>query len=314
VLLALEAVDESDPSWRRAQDALGAAAYERMRAAAPADRRRLAELVMRAAPAPSSAWPDGRIDPVILRQLVTAMLPWFRSPATVARTAALLDEIAAARPQEVLNATERAVVAEAAVRVACARGFPERALAAMNALEGAQRAKAARVVLDASWEVIRAGAIDAARRDRLAIDAAIAAQDGIEPSEDPGVALMWIEVAAVAVRAGESSLAPKMMSVATALADRSPDRGTLLRVLAAARAAQDDARAVAWATRLASGLASDDPERAAVDVMLIDSLSRVDAERARTALRQLFTLTPGWKQGPQAQPLAELARRLGVEG
>jgi len=314
VLLALEAVDESDPSWRRAQDALGAAAYERMRVAAPADRRRLAELVMRAAPAPSSAWPDGRIDPVVLRQLVTAMLPWFRSPATVARTAALLDEIAAARPQELLNATERAVVAEATVRVACARGFPERALAAMNALEGAQRAKAARVVLDASWEVIRAGAVDAARRDRLAIDAAIAAQDGIEPSEDPGVALMWIEVAAMAVRAGESSLAPKMMSVATALADRSPDRGTLLRVLAAARAAQDDARAVAWATRLASGLASDDPERAAVDVMLIDSLSRVDAERARTALRQLFTLTPGWKQGPQAQPLAELARRLGVEG
>jgi|GEM_PF-1636212 len=314
VLLALEAVDESDPSWRRAQDALGAAAYERMRAAAPADRRRLAELVMRAVPAPSSAWPDGRIDPVVVRQLVTATLPWFRSPATVARAAALLDEIAAARPQETLNATERAVVAEATVRVACARGFPEQALAAMSALDGAQRAKAARVVLDASWEVIRAGAIDAARRDRLAIDAAMAAQDGIDPAVDPAGALTWVEVATVAVRAGESSLAPQMMSVATALADRSPDRSTLLRVLAAARAAEDDARAVAWATRLASGLASDDPERAAVDVMLIDSLSRVDAERARTALRQLFTLTPGWKQGPQAQPLAELARRLGVEG
>lgn len=314
VLLALEAVDESDPSWRRAQDALGAAAYERMRAAAPADRRRLAELVMRSVPAPSSAWPDGRIDPVVLRQLVTATLPWFRSPATVARAAGLLDEIAAARPQEALNATERAVVAEATVRVACARGFPEQALAAMSALDGAQRAKAARVVLDASWEVIRTGAIDAARRDRLAIDAAMAAQDGIDPPVDPAVALTWVEVATVAVRAGESSLAPQMMSVATALADRSPDRGTLLRVLAAARAAKDDARAVAWATRLASGLASDDPERAAVDVMLIDSLSRIDAERARTALRQLFTLTPGWKQGPQAQPLAELARRLGVEG
>ncbi len=314
VLLALEAVDESDPSWRRAQDALGAAAYERMRAAAPADRRRLAELVMRSVPAPSSAWPDGRIDPVVLRQLVTATLPWFRSPATVARAAGLLDEIAAARPQEALNATERAVVAEATVRVACARGFPEQALAAMSALDGAQRAKAARVVLDASWEVIRTGAIDAARRDRLATDAAMAAQDGIDPAVDPAVALTWVEVATVAVRAGDSSLAERMMSVATALADRSPDRGTLLRVLAAARAAKDDARAVAWATRLASGLASDDPERAAVDVMLIDSLSRVDAERARTALRQLFTLTPGWKQGPQAQPLAELARRLGVEG
>lgn len=314
VLLALEAVDESDPSWRRAQDALGAAAYERMRAAANADRRRLAELVMRAVPAPSSAWPDGRIDAVVVRQLVTATLPWFRSPATVERAAALLDEIAAARPQEALSATERAVIAEATVRVACARGFPEQAFAAMSALDGAQRAKAARVVLDAAWEVIRAGAIDAARRDRLAIDAAMAAQDGIDPAVDPAGALTWVEVATVAVRAGESSLAPQLMSVATALADRSPDRGTLLRVLSAARAAQDDARAVAWATRLASGLASDDPERAAVDVMLIDSLSRVDAERARTALRQLFTLTPGWKQGPQAQPLAELARRLGVEG
>jgi hypothetical protein len=48
--------------------------------------------------------------------------------------------------------------------------------------------------------------------------------------------------------------------------------------------------------------------------MLIDSLSRVDPERARTALRQLFTLTPGWKAGQQAAPLAELARRLGVDG
>jgi hypothetical protein len=314
VLLALEAVDETDPSWRRAQDALCAAAYERMRSAAPADRRRLAELVMRAEPAASAAWPDGRIDPVVLRQLVTATLSWFQSPATVARATALLDEIAAARPQEALNETERAVVAEATVRVACARGFPEQAFVAMSALEGAQRAKAARVVLDASAEAIRGGSMDSARRDRLAIEAAMAAQEGIDPSEDRAMALKWVEVATVAVRAGESSLAPRMIGVATALADRSPDRGTLLRVLAAARAAQDDARAVAWATRLASGLASDDPERAAVDVMLIDSLSRVDAERARTALRQLFTLTPGWKQGPQAEPLAELARRLGVEG
>jgi hypothetical protein len=285
-----------------------------MRSAAPADRRRLAELVMRAEPAASAAWPDGRIDPVVLRQLVTATLSWFQSPATVARATALLDEIAAARPQEALNETERAVVAEATVRVACARGFPEQAFVAMSALEGAQRAKAARVVLDASAEAIRGGSMDSARRDRLAIEAAMAAQEGIDPSEDRAMALKWVEVATVAVRAGESSLAPRMIGVATALADRSPDRGTLLRVLAAARAAQDDARAVAWATRLASGLASDDPERAAVDVMLIDSLSRVDAERARTALRQLFTLTPGWKQGPQAEPLAELARRLGVEG
>jgi hypothetical protein len=105
-----------------------------------------------------------------------------------------------------------------------------------------------------------------------------------------------------------------MMTIATDLVDRSPDRATLLSALAAARAAQDDARAVMWATRLASGLASDDPERASIDVMLIDSLSRIDPERARTALHQLFTLTPGWKQGTQAGPLAELARRLGVDG
>jgi hypothetical protein len=104
------------------------------------------------------------------------------------------------------------------------------------------------------------------------------------------------------------------MTVVTALVDRSPDRATLLGALAAARAAKDDARAVTWGTRLAAGLASDDPERASVDVMLIDSLSRVDPERARTALRQLFTLTPGWKAGQQAAPLAELARRLGVDG
>lgn len=314
VLLALEAVDESDPLWRRSQDALCAAAYERMRTSDATDRLRLAELVMRAVPAPSAAWPDGRIDPVVLRQLVTAMLPWFRSPATIARAGALLEDIAAARPEQAIDPAERAVVAEATVRVACARGFPEQALAALSALEGAQRAKAARVVLDASGEVIRAGLLEPTRRDRLAIEAAIAAQDGIDPSLDRALALTWVEVATVAVRAGESTLAPRMVSVAAALVDRSPDRGTLLRALAAARAAKDDARAVTWGTRLASGLASDDPERASVDVMLIDSLSRVDVERARTALRQLFALTPGWKQGPQAEPLAELARRLGVEG
>jgi hypothetical protein len=314
VLLALEAVDESDPSWRRAQEVLCAAAYERMRMATPADRLRLAELVMRAAPAPSAAWPDGRIDPVVLRQLVTAMLPWFRSPATVARAGALLEEIAGVRSDDALDAAERALVAVATVRVACARGFPEQALAALSALEGAQRAKAARVVLDASSDVIRTGSIDAVRRDRLAIEAALAAQDGIDPVVDRALALTWVEVATVAVRAGESTLAPQMLSVATASVERSPDRAALLSALAAARAAKDDARAVTWGTRLASGLASDDPERASVDVMLIDSLSRVDAERARTALRQLFTLTPDWKQGPQAAPLAELARRLGVDG
>lgn len=314
VLLALEAVDESDPAWRRAQDALCTAAYERMRASPASDRLRLAELVMRPAPVPSSAWPDGRIDPVVLRQLVTAMLPWFRSPATVARAGALLDEIAAARSLASMEPAERGVVAEAMVRVACARGFPEQALAALDALEGSQRAKAARVVLDASWEVIRQGAIEAARRDRLAIEAASAAREGIDPAVDPAAALMWVQVATVAVRAGESTLAPQLMSVATALADRSPDRTTLLSALAASRAAGDDARAVTWGTKLASGLAADDPDRAAVDVMLIDSLSRVDPGRARTLLRQLFTLTPGWKQGLQAGPLAELALRLGVEG
>ena len=314
VLQALEAVDESDLSWRRAQDALCAAAYERMRSAPQSDRLRLAELVMRAAPAPSRAWPDGRIDPVVLRQLVTAMLPWFRSPASVARAGALLAEIAAARPEDALDPAARAVVAEATVRVACARGFPEQALAALSALEGVQRAKAARVVLDASRDVIRGGSIDSVRRDRLAIEAALAAQDGIDPAVDRALALAWVEVATVAVRAGESTIAPQVLSVATALVERSPDRAALLSALDAARAAKDDARAVTWGTRLASGLASDDPERASVDVMLIDSLSRVDAERARTALRQLFTLTPGWKQGPQAAPLAELARRLGVDG
>ena len=314
VLLALEAVDESDPSWRRAQDALCAAAYERMRKAPPQDRLRLAELVMRPAPAPSSAWPDGRIDPVALRQLVTAMLPWFRSPASVARAGALLDEITTARPMAMLDPSERNVVAEATVRVACARGFPEQALAALGTLDGLQRTKAARVVLEASWEVIRQAPIEPVRRDRLAIDSAIAAQEGIDPSLDRVLALTWVQVATVAVRAGESTLAPRMMTIATDLVDRSPDRATLLSALAAARAAQDDARAVMWATRLASGLASDDPERASIDVMLIDSLSRIDPERARTALRQLFTLTPGWKQGTQAGPLAELARRLGVDG
>ncbi|MBM4110610.1 MAG: hypothetical protein FJ254_04510 [Phycisphaerae bacterium] len=314
VLLALEAVDESDPSWRRAQDALCTAAYDRMRGAAPTDRVRLAELVLRPVPAPSSAWPDGRIDPVVLRQLVTAMLPWVRSPASIARAGALLDEIASSRPQASLDPAERAVVAEATVRVACARGFPEQALVALGALEGPQQAKAARDVLDASWEVIRDGAIEPSRRDRVAIDAATAAQDQIDPSANPALSLTWIRVATVAVSAGEAMLAPRLMSVATALADRSPDRDTLLAALAAARAAHDDPRSVSWGTRLASGLSSDDPERSAVEVMLIDSLSRVDPDRARTVLRQCFTLMPGWRQGPQAEPLAELARRLGVDG
>lgn len=314
VLLALEAVDEADPAWRRAQEALCAAAYERMRKAAAADRLRLAELVMRAVPAPSTAWPDGRIDPIALRQLVTAMLPWFRSPATVARAGALLDEIASARSQEALDPAERTVVAQATVGVACARGFPEQALAALGSLDGVQRTKAARVVLDASWEAIRQGSIEPARRDRLATEIATMAQEGIDPVEDRAAALTWVQVATVAVRAGDVSLVPRLMTVVTALVDRSPDRATLLGALAAARAAKDDARAVTWGTRLAAGLASDDPERASVDVMLIDSLSRVDPERARTALRQLFTLTPGWKAGQQAAPLAELARRLGVDG
>jgi hypothetical protein len=177
-----------------------------------------------------------------------------------------------------------------------------------------QRTKAARVVLDASWEAIRQGSIEPARRDRLATEIATMALEGIDPVEDRAAALTWVQVATVAVRAGDVSLVPRLMTVVTALVDRSPDRATLLAALAAARAAKDDARAVTWGTRLAAGLASDDPERASVDVMLIDSLSRVDPERARTALRQLFTLTPGWKAGQQAAPLAELARRLGVDG
>lgn len=313
VLLSLESVDEQDPSWGRAQAALCAAAYERMRVARADERIRLAELVMRATPAPSGSWTDGHVDPVALRQLVTSMLPWFRSPATVARAEALLEDIAAACPLDRLDPSERAVVAESMVRVACARGVPERALAALESLEGAQRAKAARIVLESSWELIRGGSLDPARRDRLAIESSSASRDAIDPSADRALALTWVQVATVAVRAGESALASQLVSRASTLADQSPDRGTLLASLAAARAAKDDPRAVAWGSRLASGLASDDPERAAVDVMLIDSLSRVDPDRARTALRQIFTLTPGWGTGAQAAPLAELARRLGVE-
>jgi hypothetical protein len=313
VLVALEAVPETESSWPRVQEALCAAAYERMRRAAPQDRVRFAELVMRSSVPPVGSWPDGRVDPIVLRQLVTATQAWFRTPASLARAAALLEEVAAARPPSVLDASERAVIAEATVRVACGRGFPEQALAALATLEGPQRAKAARAVLEASRDALMGGGLDAQRRDRLAIEAAVSARDLVDAEADRAFALAWLDVATLAVRAGESSLAGQVVTVATVLVERSPDRGALLAALAAARAAKDDARAVAWASRLAAGLAADDPERAAVDVMLIDSLSRIDAERARTALRQLFTLTPGWKQGPQSAPLAELARRLGVE-
>ncbi len=313
VLLALEAVPQGDAMRARAQQALCVAAYDRMRTASPAERAPWAELVMRCEAPPTESWPDGAIDPIVLRQVATATLPWFRTPVTIAAADRLLGQVELRGGSVSISSAERTILAEATVRVAAAGGQPERALAALGALDGPSRDRAARAVIELVRDALRGDGVVGARRAALARAACDATRDASHPATDAPSALAWIEVATVAVRGGDASLGAESIARATQLVDRAADRPTLMVALQSARAAHDDEVAVGFATRLVAGLAADDPERLGVEVMLIDSLSRVEPARARQTLKQVLTLTPGWRTGSQGAPLQELAKRLGVD-